>query len=208
MDISLITIVGSCIVAFITAVFGPVAAEWAKKRFSPYKLEDPVGEAIKINEKIDEQLENIMEKLECDRIWVSQFHNGGYFYPTGKSIQKFSIFYEKVSPNATSIKETYQNIPVSLFPKLFSKLYTEGEIIIHRDELDGSNTLFSFDQNSDHKSSVSIAVTSPDDHFIGVLSISFLDKKHDFIEHEWDYIRQKTGILGTMLNNYLSNSKK
>ena len=38
MDISLITLVGSCIVAFITAVFGPVAAEWAKKRFSSHKI--------------------------------------------------------------------------------------------------------------------------------------------------------------------------
>ena len=63
-----------------------------------------------------------MEELKCDRICISQFHNGGHFYPTGKSIKKFSIFYERTSEKASSIKDTFQNIPVSLFPKIFSLL--------------------------------------------------------------------------------------
>ena len=70
----------------------------------------------------------MMEELECDRIWLSQFHNGGNFYPTGKSIQKFSVFYEFVTPGTPSIKSIFQNIPVSLFNQPMSHLYENGEL--------------------------------------------------------------------------------
>ena len=55
----------------------------------------PMRDALETSTLIDTQLEQVMEALECDRIWIAQFHNGSYFYPTGRSIQKFSIFYEK-----------------------------------------------------------------------------------------------------------------
>ena len=86
------------LVAFITALIGPVCVEWAKNKFG--KKTDVVVEAIRINGEVDHQLDLIMEEIKCDRIWVAQFHNGGHFYPTGKSIKKFSIFYEsKISNN-------------------------------------------------------------------------------------------------------------
>jgi len=72
-------------------------------------------DAIKYNEQIEHQLDIMLDELDCDQIFIAQFHNGGHFYPTGKSIQKFSIFYEVLSPNIESVKNVYQNIPVSLF---------------------------------------------------------------------------------------------
>ena len=116
-------------VALITAVIGPAVLEWIRLKFNklPNK-ESLMKEAIDLNELVDHQLDGMMEILECDRIWIAQFHNGGHFYPTGKSIQKFSLFYEKVSPNTQSIQHIFQNIPVSLFPKALSKLYKDGEL--------------------------------------------------------------------------------
>jgi hypothetical protein len=84
------------IVAFITAVIGPIALEWVKNRLHKKdKKPSELTAAIEFNERIDNQLDIIMDELECDRVWIAQFHNGGHFYPTGRSIQKFSIFYEK-----------------------------------------------------------------------------------------------------------------
>ena len=112
------------LIALITAIIGPIVVEWAKTRFFNRKSKvDVLGESITTDEKVDQQLEILLEELKCDRICVAQFHNGGHFYPTGKSIKKFSIFYERVTEKASSIKEIFQNIPVSLFPKVFSILY-------------------------------------------------------------------------------------
>ena len=120
-----ITMFTTIIVALITAVIGPSVLEWVKAKIRKKEQESipsPVQEAIDINEIIDNQLDQIMEELQCDRIWVAQFHNGGHFYPTGKSIQKFSVFYEKMNPNLQAIQHVFQQIPVSLFPKALSKL--------------------------------------------------------------------------------------
>ena len=119
------------IVALITAILGPVIVEWIKAKIKKEEVkESTVKEAIDLNELVDNQLDQMIDELECDRIWIGQFHNGGHFYPTGKSIQKFSVFYEKMSPDVSAIQHIFQQIPVSLFPKALSKLYKDGELAI------------------------------------------------------------------------------
>lgn len=198
----MIEIVVTISVALITAILGPIFVEWVKFKFQT-KNQDPVKEAIEINDKIDNQLEQIMNELGCDRVWLSQFHNGGYFYPTGKSIQKFSIFYEKVATETSSIKEIYQNIPVSLFPKLLSELYSNGEIIFDEKEQDN---LFSLSEHGS-KFSYHTIITNENSQFIGLLSLSFKVPKKDLSEGEWEFTKEKAGIIGGMLNNYLSLKK-
>ena len=74
------------VIALITSVLGPILLEWAKNKFNR-KPSDPLPDALKYNEQIDHQLDMMLAELECDQIFVAQFHNGGHFYPTGKSIQ-------------------------------------------------------------------------------------------------------------------------
>jgi hypothetical protein len=42
-----------------------------------------MSDALETSTLVDTQLEIIMNELECDRVWIAQFHNGGHFYPTG-----------------------------------------------------------------------------------------------------------------------------
>ena len=79
---------------------------WIKARMEAKPLNTPMYDALESSTLIDTQLEMMMNELECDRIWIAQFHNGGYFYPTGRSIQKFSIFYEKCTPPTSSTPQT------------------------------------------------------------------------------------------------------
>ena len=44
------------------------------------------------------------------------------FIPTGKSIQKFSIFYEVTKTGISSVSHTFNNIPTSLYPQLFNHM--------------------------------------------------------------------------------------
>jgi hypothetical protein len=123
----LLTVFTTVTVALITAVFGPIIVSWVKIKMEKKSATTPMHDALETSTLIDNQLEDMIDELECDRVWIAQFHNGGHFYPTGRSIQKFSIFYEKTSPNIPSIQTTFQNIPVSLFPKALSKIYKNGE---------------------------------------------------------------------------------
>lgn len=199
------TITLTILTAFLTAVFGPLIVEWVKIKFLTNKKKDVVGESININEKVDTQLELILEELNCDRICIAQFHNGGTFYPTGKSIKKFSIFYERVTDKATSIKETFQNIPVSLFPKVFSLLYKDSELVIHSTK---NNTIdcgiFQVNgKNYKTKSMYMLAINDLNDNFIGSLTVSYYGKEHKLTLEEWIFLRQKVGAIGTILTDYL-----
>ncbi len=196
-------------VALITAVIGPIIVNWVKLKMETQDKKTPMREALEASTLIDEQLEVIMEDLDCDRIWLAQFHNGGHFYPTGKSIQKFSFFYEKTSPNIPPIQHTYQNIPVSLFPRVLSRIYKEGELSL--DDVSTAEDTFGLEYLTtqyDTKSICMIGLHSLDDHLIGVLGISFKES-HKMKKDEWVLIRQKAGAIGTLLSEYLyTNNKK
>lgn len=192
------------IVAFITAVVGPIALEWVKNRLQKKdKKSSELIAAIEFNERIDNQLDIIMDTLECDRVWLAQFHNGGHFYPTGRSIQKFSIFYEKVSSETPSIQNTFQNIPVSLFSKIISKLHKDGEIALINYPEDDEFGLQNMVKEYEVKSWYTWALHDLDGKFIGVLSVSFTKKPHKFTKDEWIFIRQKIGVIGSLLSSYL-----
>jgi hypothetical protein len=199
------TITLTILTALLTAIFGPILVEWVKVKFITKKTRDVVGESIDINEKVDTQLELILEELKCDRICIAQFHNGGTFYPTGKSIKKFSIFYERVTEKAASIKETFQNIPVSLFPKVFSFLYKDSELVIPSTKNNNLDCgIFQVvGKTYKTKSMYMLAINDLNDNFIGSLTISYYGKEHKLTLDEWIFLRQKVGAIGTILTDYL-----
>jgi hypothetical protein len=195
------------IVALITAVIGPLLMTWFKNKLETKPKLSSVKEAIDLNELVDNQLDVMMEELGCDRIWIGQFHNGGHFYPTGKSIQKFSIFYEKLSPNSSAIQHIFQQIPVSLFPKSLSKLYKDGELGITSYEKDETYDLHMFSKEYNTKSFYMLAIDDLNDHFIGVIGIAFNEQEHKLSKEEWIFIRQKIGAIGSLLTDYLKTKK-
>jgi len=197
-------------VALITTVVGPLIITWFKNKLekqSKTEKPSPVKEAIDLNELVDKQLDQIMEEIECDRIWIGQFHNGGHFFPTGKSIQKFSLFYEKITPNTGTIQHIFQQIPVSLFPKALSKLYKDGELAVVNYNTDETYDLSIFARDYGTKSFYMIAIDDLDKHFIGVMGIAFNDKEHKLSREEWIFIRQKVGAIGSLLTGYLKSIK-
>ena len=199
----MLTLITTITVALITAVVGPVMVAWIKARMEVKPLNTPMYDALESSTQIDTQLEMMMNELECDRIWIAQFHNGGYFYPTGRSIQKFSIFYEKCTPETPNIQNTFQNIPVSLFPRVLSKVYKDNELSM--DNVDKAEDTFGLEHLTTQFNTKSICMMglhSLDNHLIGVISISFKEPHH-LEKDEWIYIRQKIGVIGTLLSEYL-----
>jgi len=208
MNITSITLLSSILVALITSVLGPILLVWVRSKFDNTKKIDTLGEAFKVNEEVDHQLDIMMDKLKCDRIWIAQFHNGGHFYPTGKSIQKFSFFYEKLTPNTTATQHTFQNIPVSLFPKALGKLYKDVELsVLNFHDNNDKYDLETFHTEYDTKSLYLVGLYSLNNHLIGVMGILFTENEYKLTKENWIFIRQKIGVIGTLLTDYLHNKK-
>jgi len=203
-----IEIIGAIIIAFITAVLGPIAVTWVKSKLEKKSSKTPMKEALETSTLVEEQMKDLMEEIDCDRIWVSQFHNGGYFYPTGKSIQKFSIFYEKCKPSIPAIQNTFQNIPVSLFTQILSEIYEKGELEIFNTEIE-ENTfgISALSSEFKTKSLCIVGLYSLQNNLIGIMGISFIEQTN-LVTEDWIKIRQKVGVIGTLLSKYLSPSKK
>ncbi len=99
------------IVAFLTGVLGPILVILVKNKIASSKPKvDMLSDSLRIGELVTTKIDHIREDFKADRVWISQFHNGGHFYPTGKSIAKFSVIYETVSSNTTSIQNNFQNM--------------------------------------------------------------------------------------------------
>ena len=119
------------IVAFITGILGPVILLYLKTKIDKSKKKpDMVKDTLKVSELVNQKIEHIRDEFNADRVWVTQFHNGGNFYPTGRSMAKFSIIYETVSQNASSIQSSFHNIPVNLFSKSINQLLQNDVIEI------------------------------------------------------------------------------
>jgi hypothetical protein len=203
----LIMMITTIVVALITAVFGPIALEWAKAYFQTKPKKSPIQEALETNTLVSDQLDIILNYLNCDRVWVAQFHNGGHFYPTGKSIQKFSVFYETTTPGTTPLHPDFQNVPCSAFPKALAEVYSKGEVAIPNYNEGENYDLKGISQKYGSQSTYLVGLYSLDNHLIGVMTISYNKKPHTLTKDEWIYLRQKVGVVGTLLSDYLKCRK-
>lgn len=170
----------SIAIAFITGVLGPVLIIIIKNRLDKAKPKpDMVTDALRIGELVMARLDHIREEFKADRVWVTQFHNGGHFYPTGKSIAKFSVIYETVSANTASIQGNLQNIPVNLFTRSMNQLLDADVIEIgdYKDDKIATYGLKYVAEESGCKSGYLFAIKTIDDKFIGVLGLDYTKKK-------------------------------
>jgi GAF domain-containing protein len=196
------------IVAFLTGVAGPMLVMLIKAYLDSKKSpHDMITDAVEVGNLLTTKIEHIKEEFNADRVWIAQFHNGGHFYPTGKSIQKFSVFYEVTTPSITSIKGVYQNILVSLFNKPLAELYDKGEILVADIETDPTYGLETFCVDNKYKSCYLLSLTDLDGRIIGVMGIYYIHKKHKIVKDEWIFVRQKIGAIGNIMSNYLHSKK-
>ncbi len=128
--------------------------------------------------------------------------------PMSDALEKFSIFYEKCTPETPNIQGTFQNIPVSLFPRVLSKVYKDNELYVSDVENDEDTYGLEFFTNQcGTKAACIVGLHSLDDHLIGIMGISF-KKPHHLEKDEWIFIRQKVGVVGTLLSEYLYTTTK
>jgi hypothetical protein len=195
-------------VAFTTGVLGPISVILVKNYLDKRKKKpDMVVDALRVSELVTHKIEEIREGVNADRVWLTQFHNGGHFYPTGKSITKFSIMYETVNTGVSSVQTNYQNIPVHLFSKSLNQLVIADliEIPDFSDVTVATYGLRYAAEESGCKSSYLFAVKSIDNKFIGVLGIDYTKDKTQLDDDVINNIMVHASSLGGVLINHLEH---
>ena len=195
--------------AFLTGVVGPILYLLVQKYLlkEKNKKRDVVKENIESVSLINNELEDIREEFKGDRVWIAQFHNGGSFYPTGKSIQKFSVFYEVVKAGVSSIAHTFNSIPCSLYPKTFEHLMVGEGIFIpdYKDPKVATYGLKGAAESVGTKSTYLVPLFTLDEKYIGNIGVDFVSKKKRLTKEELEHFQIKAGRIAGFLSSYLIN---
>ena len=196
--------------AFLTGVVGPVLYLVIQKYLlkEKNKSRDIVKENIVSVSLISNEIEEIRDEFKGDRVWIAQFHNGGSFYPTGKSIQKFSIFYEVTKAGISSVATLFKNIPCSLYPRAFEHMM-EGNGIFINDYKDPKIATYGLKEAAESvgtKSTYLIPLFTLDEKYIGNIGIDFVSKKKRLTKDEWEHLQIKAGRIAGYLSTSLVNN--
>lgn len=191
------------VVAFITGVIGPVSLILIKNEIEKRnkKKPDMVMDALKLSKVVLDRIDDIRDDFDADRVWMAQFHNGGHFYPTGKSMAKFSILYESVSVNTSSIQSNFQNIPVNLFTRSLNELLKNDVIRIpdFKDETVATFGLKYLADDTGCKSGYLFAIKTIDNKFIGILGVDYTKENRLLDDEEINELEIFTSSLGGVL---------
>lgn len=199
------------IIIFISGIIIPILAIFIKHRLDlikeakKNKQEDKLSNEILISNTITNRLEILKTEYKADRIWVTQFHNGGSYYPTNKSIQKFSMFYEVVELDVESIKMLFQNIPVSLF-SASNKMLLENNSIIIPDFKDTNIQTYGLKYAAGEtgcKSGYIFGIRDINNRLIGTLGLDYTKRKKLLETEDIQLLEIEAAQIGGVLHNYL-----
>ena len=189
--------------AFLTGVIGPLAVQGIKYYIDNKKAKsaDIVKDACTVNRDVEDKIEKIRDDFEADRIWISQIHNGGHFLPTGKSIQKFSMFYEVVDIEISSIKYKFQNIPLSLFTRSTEQLIKNDMLIIpsYQDPNYEKYGLSDVSTISGCKSTYLFALKDIYGRYFGTFGLEYIKKEVLLDEKDIQEISRLASVIGGVL---------
>jgi hypothetical protein len=205
--IEIIGAVVTVITAFITSLVGPSIVEYIKVKIDKTQKKDLIKSEMSHAHIINEELDDIREKLNSDRAWILLFHNGGHFLSYKKSMKKFSIFYESCDVGISNINTLFNNIPVTLFSKSTQELIINKQIFISDFEDPNINHfgLKSIAEASGTKSHYRIAIFDiVTNQCIGALGIDFLDKTN-INEDKKILLDNKTQRIAGFLSNFIKD---
>ncbi len=195
-------IFGSVLVALITALLGPIVLIWVKKKLS--KPKDELKIELKEIEKINAEMEEMLDYLECDRVWVTQIHNGGHFLHSNKSMQKFSVVYEVDAPGVSSVSKIFTNIPISLYSRFFIEIM-EVKFIGICDYDDSTVATYGLKTGAEATGAKASYISGLFDFgtgkLMGSIGIDFMEPKH-IDDDKVEYFRVKSERLAGYLSNY------
>lgn len=191
-------LLATVLVALITAVIGPIVLEYIrslirKKEKDAEKADeadDPMYDEMLVDITITEQIQYLLDKVDADRVWVMQFHNGGHYYASGLSIKKFTIFFEVVSTGVSTIREKFVGIPTSFFSKSIKEVHDHSFLCVDdmNDESQPAYGLRDTAEGTGCQSLFMAALKTPSGKLHGAIGVEFVKEARAFTEDEKELI--------------------
>lgn len=204
-------IIASIATAFIVSTLGPAVVEWVKAKLAkPETINDPVKAELVKSCVIDREIEVVLDTIHADRVWIAQFHNGGKFLHSTKSIQKFSIFHEVTEVGIAPIAHTFRNIPASLYSRAFDELLKNGSIFIqdYKDETVATYGLKGGAEAVGTKSCYMFALFNMGtNEFIGVIGVDWVSKPKALKQEQLIYLSAEANRLSGYISNFIYDEK-
>lgn len=194
------------IVAILTFIIGPSIVTYIKYRLDKKRDRNTeFTDLLTRSDDVNDKIEDIRKELKCDRVWITQFHNGGHFYPSGKSMAKFSIIYESLADGISSLHQSYQSLPVNMFSRPLGELLKTDVLLIY-DVNDSTNYKGGIYAHSDIFSSHSqylFSLKTLDGKFLGVLGVEYVLQKRVLSSHEVETLRRYSASIGAIMGGGL-----
>ena len=190
------------ITAIITGVIGPFIIWWLKENYGDEEEETSDGERtvteeIEFAEQIFNELRSIQEEIGCDRVWISQFHNGGKILKSGynTSMKKISITHEVTGRGISKEKYKINGILVSFFSKMLKKIIDKEHVgyDCNNDDIDPEVRLLLRERWTKHMDI--FAMKNIDGVLIGIMGIDFTTANRNLTEQEIQYLKVKASLL-------------
>lgn len=207
---TILTTLVSIFIAILTYVIAPYVTEHAKKIFG--KKEDTTKDAVLLELEackiVYDKLDSIKNSVNCDKIWIEQFHNGSNYLYNAKSMQKFSMKFESADVGIVKTQEMYQNIPIHLYYRYISEIVKNTFLFIDFQNADSPK----YDMDAliniyPIKTMYSFPIYSIDDKLLGILGIEFITHHKELERQQLEYILGDVGAIGGILVNYLLKNK-
>jgi hypothetical protein len=191
------------LIAFITGVLGPILLQYVKTYLEKkQEKKDPLIRDIEYDAIVDEQIESLKIELGLDRVWINQFHNGGHFNYSGKSMNKFTMFYETVAPGVSATLSQFQNVPTSLFAKSLAEIMKAGELVVEdfQDDKKPQYGLRNVAETTGCQSLYMIGLKCPTNKkMLGLLGIEHVKDMHTFAPEEKARVKEIGAFLAGVL---------
>jgi hypothetical protein len=197
--------------AFIVSAVGPTVVLWAKTKFAkPEPMGDPVKAELVKASIINAEIEIILDTVSAHRVWVAQFHNGGKFLHSSKSIQKFSIFHEVNAIGISPIGNIFRDMPVSLYSRANDELLKNGSVFIadYEDETIATFGLKSGAEAVGTRACYMFALFNlGTNQFMGVMGIDWVKKPKQLKAEQLAYLSAEANRLAGYISNFLQDEK-
>jgi len=193
------------VAAFLTGIAGPVGLTYVKHKLRTKNRQldsrkTDFENTIETQELINKSLNKLQEKFDLDRLWVAQFHNGGNFYPGGKSMKKMSVTFESSAPGVATDIMRMQNLPVSFFSSSLQKLNNGEESVITDIHTEQDHALRSFWENRGANTVYIFPIKCLEGGFIGILGVDLI-KNDGFLPEN---IYKELKLESILLSGYVA----
>lgn len=203
------------IAALISSLVGPVIVKvvdaglqmWRDRKKTLDIVTDPLEDAINNSEVVNNYLNNLASDFEFDRAWISMFHNGGHFYPTGKSIQKFSIFYEVTKPGIARVQHQFTNTPVGLMVSAIAEVSKTGRLMVDIEDFEMYG-LEAAMVSTGTKSTFLFALKNLEGRFFGIVGFDMVTESRKLTPPELEMLQAQINTLSGYIYEYLHIKSK